>query len=461
MLSVSAPKSTTSDTSKHHPVNTSLLNPPQRGQFLQLLDRDLTKCRLTGSLTGLLVIRLSGLGRINTELGYSIGDTVLVNAVEHIREVVRSEDLLLRIDGVDFALIMPSLRSAGQIMLAARKIANACAQSMQVQDRPLSVSARIGGALAPEHAESAESLLRCADMALLAAERSADYMCVFASSENNTVQDTLTLQGDLEMALDNNDLQIYFQPKIDLQQNNVVGVEALSRWQHSAHGFVRPDLFVALAERCGLIMPLTQWSMNTSFRLQQARFPELSVAVNLSAAVLNQVEIAELVDQAVAIWGIEAEQLVLEVTESAMMADPVRTLDTLHRLDQQGVKLSIDDFGTGYSSLAYLRDLPVNELKIDRSFVANMTENRQDAKIVQAVIDLAHNLEMSVVAEGIEDMRTLEALRDMGCDVGQGFFIGKPMPVEELSEWLRRSRWSFQDNSRLGNQNVHSLHPGT
>ncbi len=174
MPTVSVPRSTTSDAA-NLAVNNSFLNPPHRGQFLQLLDRDLKQCRLTGGLTGLLVIRLSGLGRINMEFGYSVGDAVLVNAVQRIWEAVRSNDLLLRIDGVDFALIMPSLRSTGQIMLAARKIANACAQSMQVQDRPLSVSTRIGAALAPQHAESPETLLRCADMALVAAERNADW----------------------------------------------------------------------------------------------------------------------------------------------------------------------------------------------------------------------------------------------------------------------------------------------
>ncbi len=418
------------------------LNPPQRAHFMQLLERDLSTCGGSGELVGLLVIHLSGVGRINLELGYGMGDAVLEQTVERIRKAVRPDDLLVRIDGVDFALIMPGLKNIGQILLASRKIASVCAQSCQIQDQRLSTRPRVGAALAPVHADTAEALLRCADQALVRAEQTAGGLYVFETSADPMTSGSLVMERDLEAALDNNDLDVHFQPKVDLDGGRVVGVEALSRWQHPERGFVRPDLFIAAAERSGLIEPLTQWNLNAALRSQQVGFPTLSVAVNLSTVSLNQPDVADMIEQAVAIWGIEPAQLVLEVTESAMIADPPRTLATLHRLHAHGLKLSIDDFGTGYSSLAYLSELPVCELKIDRSFVLNMTEHRQSENIVHAVIDLAHNLEMTVVAEGIEDQATLEQLRAMGCDVGQGYFFGKPMPVDELDDWLHDSPWS-------------------
>ncbi len=416
------------------------LNPPQRGQFLQLLESDLTRCRHSGKLMGLLVIRLSGLGRINRELGYALGDRALGEAVQRIRNAVRPDDLLLRIDGVDFALIMPALRTAGQVTLAARKVASVCAETVRIEEHLLTLSPSVGAALAPTHADTAETFLRCADLARGDASRRGEHLALY-TPDSAAAADDPTLQGDFEAALDNNDLRVHFQPKVDLRRGKVIGVEALSRWQHPTRGFVRPDLFVALAERCGLIEPLTRWNLNAALRLQQSHFPALSLAVNLSAVLLNHGETADLVAQAAGIWGSAPGQLTLEVTESAMIDDPLQTLATLHALAAQGVKLAIDDFGTGYSSLAYLRELPVAELKIDKSFVADMTQNPQDEQIVRAVIDLAHNLDMSVVAEGIEDGGALQALGALGCDVGQGYHFARPMALDELLEWLRASPW--------------------
>ena len=224
------------------------------------------------------------------------------------------------------------------------------------------------------------------------------------------------------------------------------GGEALARWHHREMGWIRPDIFVDIAEKIGLIDTLTYWSLNVALRewSQLGRaFSPASVAVNLSAKLLHAPELVPMVERALNIWGASPGSVVLEVTESAMMADPDAALRTLTALHEMGITLSIDDFGTGYSSLAYLKKLPVAELKIDKSFVMQMAENRQDRKIVQSVIDLAHTLDMQVVAEGIEDEQILNMLVAMGCDYGQGFYIARPMPVNELVAWANSCPWAL------------------
>jgi EAL domain-containing protein (putative c-di-GMP-specific phosphodiesterase class I) len=213
----------------------------------------------------------------------------------------------------------------------------------------------------------------------------------------------------------------------------------LLRWRHVERGLILPDVFIPLAERTQLMLPLTLWSLNNTLRecarwLTKSR--DLSVAVNLSANVLNMPDVAGLIEQALRFWGVAPANLILEVTESAMMRDPIRSLETLHRLAALGVGLSIDDFGTGYSSLAYMKRLPVHELKIDKSFVLNMANNNNDRMIVKSIIDLAHNFGMKVTAEGVEDNTTLQQLADMGCDRAQGYFIARPMPAEDLAHWM-------------------------
>ena len=229
-----------------------------------------------------------------------------------------------------------------------------------------------------------------------------------------------------------------------MQQGTLGGCEALARWKHAQLGWIRPDHFIAVAESSGLIDTLTYWSINTALR-EWSEFCQSgaqgSIAINLSAKLLQMSEVVELVSRAMNIWGAEPATLVFEVTESAMMSDPDAALRTLSALHELGITLSIDDFGTGYSSLAYLRNLPVEELKIDKSFVLHMTEDQQDRKIVQSIIDLAHNLEMRVVAEGIENQQTLDMLIAMGCDYGQGYYIGRPMPIDEMSPWMEASHW--------------------
>ncbi|MDH3514346.1 MAG: EAL domain-containing protein, partial [Gammaproteobacteria bacterium] len=223
------------------------------------------------------------------------------------------------------------------------------------------------------------------------------------------------------------------------------------RWKNPARGFVPPDVFIPVAEQTNLMLPFTLWSLNLAAR-QFGEFSRLSrnfsVAVNLSAKVLYDADVVDLINRTIKIWGIRPEQLVLEVTESAMMVDPKSSLETLSRFHDIGVKLSIDDFGTGYSSLAYVKKMPVNELKIDKSFVMNMDKDKGDAMIVRTVIDMAHNFEIAVTAEGVESQEILEQLAELGCDCAQGFHMAKPMPAADLMKWLQDSPWSLQSGPR-------------
>jgi EAL domain-containing protein (putative c-di-GMP-specific phosphodiesterase class I) len=263
---------------------------------------------------------------------------------------------------------------------------------------------------------------------------------VYDPSTNNGDRAWADLKGKLITALENRDLLMYYQPQVDLQRGVLAGCEAVVRWHDTERGWISPELFIPIAERSDLIDSLTYWSLNVALRewfgYRKECCGQATVSVNLSARVLHSPEVVELVRRSMSIWGVTPESLVLEVTESAMMADPRLARRTLLALAELGVILSIDDFGTGYSSLAYLKDLPVSELKIDKSFVQHMVERPQDRKIVQSAIGLAHNLELRVVAEGIEDRQTLDMLTDMDCDIGQGYFISKPMPIQDLPSWI-------------------------
>ena len=349
-----------------------------------------------------------------------------------------------RIGADEFAVLLTGVKTPQIVELAIIKILEAISASLEMGGDVLSMTAVAGGALFPDHAEDRDDLLKAADAALHHAGGQRMSYSIFDTSVRLKEQRWADLQNNLRHALDNAGLTLHYQPQVDLQQGTLSGCEALTRWNHAEHGWIRPDHFIAVAESSGLIDTLTYWSINVALR-EWSEFcgsgSPGSIAINLSAKLLQSREVVELVGRAMNIWGAEPASLVLEVTESAMMSDPHAALHTLSALHEMGIMLSIDDFGTGYSSLAYLRNLPVGELKIDKSFVLHMAEDQQDRKIVQSIIDLAHNLEMSVVAEGIENQQTLDMLIDMGCDCGQGFYIGRPMPIADMPSWVEGGNW--------------------
>lgn len=281
--------------------------------------------------------------------------------------------------------------------------------------------------------------MQCADVAMYAAKRSGCAVQAYDRTKDRNSLRHLTVSAALRQAIDGGQLSFEYQPKLDLRTGRVSSVEALARWNHPAHGRISPAEFVPQAERSGMIQPFTRWSFDTAMaqlaEWQRADL-EISLAVNLSSRSLHDEELPGMVADLLERWQVDPGRITLELTESAVMPDPGHAQQNLHRLHELGLRLSIDDFGTGYSSLSHLQRLPLDELKIDRSFVSNMTDSEPDLVIVRSTIDLAHNLGMAVVAEGLESEAHLAVLRSLGCNLGQGYFISRPQPVESLLVWL-------------------------
>ncbi|HET8695214.1 MAG TPA: GGDEF domain-containing phosphodiesterase, partial [Aquabacterium sp.] len=312
-------------------------------------------------------------------------------------------------------------------------------------------SAGIGVACSPEHGLDVDMVMSRAEIAMYAAKQKQSGCVTYHAGLDSTSEESLTLISELRTAIDKDELRVYLQPKVNLQTQQCVGAEALVRWQHPTRGMVPPMNFIPFAEQTGFIRLITLWMIEQVTK-QAAHLEsmglDLKISVNLSTRDLMDQDLPAKIERILAQYSTASRSLGMEITESAIMDDPQRALQTLNRLHDMGLKLSIDDFGTGYSSLAYLKRLPVDELKIDRSFVMNMESDVQDAKIVHSTIDLAHNLGLNVVAEGIENAQTLKLLGNLNCDEAQGYFIAKPMPCEDFAEWV--AQWSAQSKSPEG-----------
>jgi len=416
---------------------------PNRLRFLEQLEQIIADSHRTGQTAGLLLLDLNHFREINETLGHGNGDALLQQAAERMLPLLRRSDMAARLGGDDFALLL----YPGDAQYAngiARRALEALTAPFEVAGFSLEVGAKIGIALFPEHGASATQLLQHADVALSLAKQGANVCCVYDALHDPSDPRRLLLMSDLRAAIGNDQLTPHFQPKVCMRSGRLIGVEALVRWQHPERGAVQPDEFIPLAEKTGMIGPLTLHMLEKSlqachgWRMQGLRIP---VAVNLSVKDLLDQTLVDKVGALLAGQDMEADMLELEITETAIMEDPVRALEVLTDLSDLGIHLYIDDFGTGYSSLGYLRKLPVDAVKIDRSFVNDMTRNKDSATIVRSTIDLAHNLGLKVVAEGVENQETWDCLVQNGCDEAQGYHIGQPMPGETIQGWVRDNSW--------------------
>ncbi|MGY1682573.1 putative bifunctional diguanylate cyclase/phosphodiesterase [Geodermatophilus sp. SYSU D01176] len=388
---------------------------------------------------GLVLIDLDRFKEINDTLGHAYGDGVLQAVADRLRAAVRSSDTVARLGGDEFAVLLPSVADEEAAQLLAVRALAAMEAPIEVEGVSLDVDASIGIALSGAHGDGIEALLQNADIAMYSAKERGLGVCVYDASLNDLSPERLGLLGQLRRAIDNGELVLHYQPKIALPGGRVCGVEALVRWEHPQRGLILPGEFIPLAERTPLIRPLTRYVVDAALE-QCARWREagrdVAVAVNVSARNLLDEHSVEEVQELLARWRVPASCLELEVTESGIMADPDRARRILSRLARCGVTLSIDDFGAGYTSLAQLKDLPVHQLKIDRSFVAPMATDPSNALIVRSVVELGHNLGLTTVAEGVEDEATHDSLNAMGCDVAQGFYVCHPMAAGQLETWF-------------------------
>ena len=383
----------------------------------------------------LCILDLDGFKEINDTLGHDAGDVLLREVARRLSNGVRPGDLVARLGGDEFALLLQNVDAAIATRVA-EQLSGLLAHGFELGGQRLDVRASIGIAVHPTDGQDPATLLRRADLAMYVAKRSHATSVVFAPEQDQDSTERLTLLSELREAIETDQLVLYYQPKQDLSRGLVTGAEALVRWQRPDRGIIPPDRFIPLAEQTGLIGPLTDWVLRAAVQqahIWQREHPEMRVAVNLSMRNLQDPDLARKIAGLLQRW---PAQLDVEITESALMADPERALATLLALSDVGLRIAIDDFGTGYSSLAYLKRLPVDVLKIDRSFVRDLHTNTNDQIIVRSTIDLAHNLGLRVVAEGVEDAIAADVLREFGCDEIQGYYLSRPVPPREFEGWL-------------------------
>lgn len=385
-----------------------------------------------------LAILLVGLNRfkeINNTLGHYSGDRLLRQVATRLQAVTGEHDSVARMGGDEFAILLPRAASPNEAAQAARKVLVALEPLFNLEGLTLSVDASMGIVLFPQHGGDADTLLQRANIAMYVAKQRKTGFVVYDSNLDQHSPQRLTLMGELRQGISQDQLLLHYQPKINSVTGKITEVEALMRWQHPRHGLMQPDDFIPLAERTGLIKPLTRWVLNQSLKKCQAwqrQGFDIGIAVNLSTQDLLDPEFPDTVAGLLASCEVEPAHLILEITESATLGEPVRALEVLRRLAAAGVRLAIDDFGTGYSSLSYLSKMPISEIKIDKSFVLGMADNDTDTKIVHATIDLAHALGLKVTAEGVEQETVFRKLCEMGCDGLQGFYVGYPQDADQF-----------------------------
>jgi len=388
----------------------------------------------------LLMIDLNGFKEINDTLGHGMGDLLLCEIAKRLPAYVRADDTFARLGGDEFAVVLPNADLVQAKQMTAQLL-EAISEPFEVGERLLRVSASAGIVTYPEHGTDKDTLLQHSDVAMyLAKHRHIGYV-VYDSAEDSHSLERLTLMTDLRQAINQKSgLILYYQPQLNLQTGQVQSVEALVRWNHAKYGLIMPDVFIPTAEKTGLMGPLTQTVLDIALRqcvLWQEKGIDVAVAVNLSASNLQDSDLPNWVEGRLNALGVSAHKLRVEITETVMMSDPLQAEKVITGLERLGIQIAIDDFGTGYSSLAYLRQLPLTEIKIDKSFVMAMCQNNNDTVIVQTIIDLAHNLGLKVVAEGVEDLNTQDILQGLNCDIIQGYYLSKPQPAEQLTEWLQ------------------------
>lgn len=391
---------------------------------------------------GLLVLELDRFNDINHTLGFQMGDRVLQHVGRRLQELAGADNLVARLDGGQFSVMLHKTRDIEHALEQARAIQNNLEAPFRIDDQPFEFGTHTGVALCPDHTADAAGLIRYAEAAMNHARHLGNSIGVYSTEFDEHNQRHLALIGEAREALNTEQFQLYYQPKLDLRRRQVTGVEALVRWQHPQHGFVSPAEFIPIIEQTALIGPFTLAVLNLGIRQAAAWAAagvDLRVSLNLSARNLLDAQLPEQINQLLRVWSLPASRIVLEITESALMVNPTASLKVIAELDALGAGLSIDDYGTGYSSLSFLRGLPLDELKIDKSFVQHMDKDTNDEVIVRSTVDLAHNLGLKVVAEGVETKDVLEKLGAIGCDSIQGYYISKPLATEAFDAWLKQS----------------------
>lgn len=420
-----------------HDILTGL---PNRGK-LQSLVGEIIASAQEGEQFVLMIVDLDSFKEINDTLGHYVGDYIICEIGPRVKQVLSIVNgTIARLGGDEFAIVLPKIRDEKEAIEFAHQIMGCIRSDFFVEDMAIDIRASLGIAIYPDQAKDYSTLMRYADVAMYTAKQATSGVELYAAENDQHSPKRLSLMNALGKAIRENELTLYYQPKIDLRTKDIVGVEALSRWIHPTMGFVSPAEFIPIAEMTDMINEMTNWVLEESLR-QTSQWKKqginIKMAVNISARNLLNDKIIGQIQQLLDRYQLPPDCLELEVTESTAMKNAEQSLEIMRSINDLGVVLSIDDFGTGYSSLAYLKRLPVKWLKIDYSFIINMLENEQDQIIVNSTINLAHNLGMGVVAEGVENLEVQSCLMSMQCEQAQGYYIARPMPAKELEEWIK------------------------
>jgi diguanylate cyclase (GGDEF)-like protein len=419
---------------------------PNRARFRELIQEAVAKAARDQHSVSLLLMNLDRFREVNDTLGHSLGDQLLQQVGLRLRSALFAPDVVARLGADEFGILLPRLRETDSVEHVIKKLQDFLQAPFMIGGIPIAVEASIGVAMIPEHADDADTLLQRADIAMYRAKQMASGYSLYTQEYDSHSPERLGLMAELRDAIGHGQLLLHFQPKVEIRSGQIIGSEALVRWQHPRHGLLMPDHFITTAERTGLMEPLTNWVLSDALNHCMTARREginLSVSVNLSARTLHSPRLPETVEHALKTAGADPTNLMLEITESAIMLDPAGAEQTLATLSDMGIRLSIDDFGTGYTSLASIKRLPVDEIKIDKSFVLGMLGDQRDAMVVRSIIELGHNLGHAVVAEGVETREMYDLLASLGCDVAQGYFISRPQACEPLKEWLAVSPWKI------------------
>ena len=421
----------------------SLTGLPNRIMFNNELNKMVKIAVEEGRRFSVLILNLNRFKDINDILGHEAGDNVLKYVAKRLPGALRDTDKIACIGGDEFAVMLP-MTSTDRLDIVLPRLREKLERPFMVADQAVDITFSIGIAHFPEHGIDASSLLRKADIALNSAKRNRSVYEVYDNSQEASRQEHLHLLGELRSAVENDELCIYYQPKVQLSTNRTLAVETLVRWRHPTRGFIAPNEFIPFAEHTGAIRIITDWVIDNALKqikAWKAGSLNIKASINISARDLLNKELPAQINAAISKHGLSPEDICLEITESALMEDPVNSQSTVMNLHEMGLDISIDDYGTGYSSLAYVKNLPVNELKIDRAFIMNMEHHDNDMAIVRTTVDLGHSLGLTVVAEGVETEVQYNLLRSLGCDLAQGYFIAKPMAADEFEAWLNSKKF--------------------
>jgi diguanylate cyclase (GGDEF)-like protein len=419
---------------EHQALHDGLTGLPNRTLFRDRAEQAVLRGNRAGSGFAVMLIDLDRFKEVNDTLGHHSGDLLLQEVAGRLRRALRKNDTVARLGGDEFGVIGSDLCDAAAARTVAEKLCEVLAQPIVIGGLAMEVEASIGIAIFPEHGEDVETLIRHADVSMYVSKNTHTPI-VYASEYDQHSLTRLILIGELRRALDGNELVVHYQPQAKVATGEVGKVEALVRWQHPQRGLLGPDQFIPLAEQTGLIRSLTRHVLDASLaqcRVWRDEGRRLAVAVNITSRELIDLHFPDEVAELLAKWAVEPAQLELEITETTIMTDLPRTRSILARLRELGVRLAIDDFGSGHSSLGYLKRLPVDVLKIDKSFVMQMGQDPGDAAIVRSAIDVGHSLGLEVVAEGVEDERAKRRLEELGCDAFQGYYLGRPQAASAL-----------------------------